>query len=81
MNCLLLDGKLYIILFIVGDSGCETETGFSVFKSNRVQEILFLLNLNLYFALVQWFQFFFLILLEKIYPFSFEILTQASNSL
>ena len=30
MNWLLLDGKLCIILFIVGDSGCETEAGFSV---------------------------------------------------
>ena len=28
MNWLLLDGKLCIILFIVGDSGCETEAGF-----------------------------------------------------
>ena len=30
MNWLLLDGKLYIILFIVGDSRCETGTGFLV---------------------------------------------------
>ena len=30
MNWLLLDGKLCIILFIVGDSGFETEAGFSV---------------------------------------------------
>ena len=30
MNWLLLDGKLCIILFIVGDSGCETEAGFLV---------------------------------------------------
>ena len=30
MNWLLLDGKLCIILFIVGDSGCETEAEFLV---------------------------------------------------
>ena len=30
MNWLLLDGKLCIIFFIVGDSGCETEAGFLV---------------------------------------------------
>ena len=30
MNWLLLDGKLCIILFIVGESGCETEAGFLV---------------------------------------------------
>ena len=30
MNWLLLDGKLCIILFSVGNSGFETEAGFSV---------------------------------------------------
>ena len=30
MNWLLLYGKLCIMLFIVGDSGCEIEAGFLV---------------------------------------------------
>ena len=30
MNWSLFDGKLCIIIFIVGDSGCKTEAGFSV---------------------------------------------------
>ena len=32
MNWLLLDGKLCMILFIVGDSECETEAGFLVIE-------------------------------------------------
>ena len=42
MNWLLLDGKLCIILFIVGDSGCETEAAFLVIvlvgKSLKVKD-------------------------------------------
>ena len=66
MTWLLPDSKLRIILFIVGDSRCETETGFSVIvmvgkplKANGSGNIISLLNLSLYFPLFQWFQYFF----------------------
>ena len=62
---LLLDGKLYVILFIVGDSvcpslRCETEAGILVIvlvgngkplKAKVREEILCLLNIRLYFAI------------------------------
>ena len=58
MNWLLLDGKLCIILFIVGDSGCETEAGFLVIvlvgkplKAKGSGDIIsFELVLSLYFG-------------------------------
>ena len=86
MNWLLLDGKLCIILFIVGDSGCETEAGFLVIvlvgkplKAEGSGDIIsFELKLIFCSFSVQWFQY--LILLEKSYPFSFALLTtQALN--
>ena len=87
MNWLLLDGKLCIILFIVGDSGCETKAGSLVIElvEKPLKEkgsgyiISFELKLVFCSCSVQWFQYFFLILLEKSYPSSFALLTQASN--
>ena len=67
MNWLLLDGKLCIILFIVGDSGCETEAvlvGKPLEEKGLGDIISFELKL---------------IFLEKSYPFSFALLTQASS--
>ena len=64
----LLNSKLCVILFIVADSvclslRCETETWFLVIvlvakplKAKGSGDIFFL-NLCLYFALVQWFQY------------------------
>ena len=86
MNWLLLDGKLCIILFIVGDSGCETEAGFLVIvlvgkplKAKGSGDIISF-ELKLIFCSCSVVSvFFFLILLEKSYPFSFALLTQASN--
>ena len=82
------DGKLCIILFIVGDSGFETETGFSVIvlvgktlKAKGSGNIISF-ELKIIFcscSVCQWFQYFFKMLLEKSYPFSFALLTQASN--
>ena len=83
MNWLLLDGKLCIILFIVGDSGCETEAGFSaivlVGKPLKAKGSGNIISFELKLIFVQWFQYFFLILLEKRYPFSFPLLTKAFN--
>ena len=68
MNWLLLDGKLCFILFIVGDSGCETLVIVLVGKPLKAKgsgdTICFELKL---------------IFLEKSYPFSFALLTQASS--
>ena len=88
MNWLLLDGKLCIILFIVGDSGCETEAGFLVIvlvgkplKAKGSGDIISF-ELKLIFCSCSVVSFFFFqILLEKIYAFSFALLTQASNFL
>ena len=85
MNWLLLDGKLCIILFIVGDSGFETEAGFSVIvlvgkplKAKGSGNIISF-ELKLIFCSCSVVSVFFLILLEKSYPFSFALLIQASN--
>ena len=86
MNWLLVDDKLCIILFIVGDSGFETEAGFSVIvlvgkplKAKGSGNIISF-ELKLIFCSCSVVSvFFFLILLEKSYPFSFALLTQASN--
>ena len=82
----LLDGKLCIILFIVGDSGFKTEAGFSVtvlvgkpLKANGSGNIISF-ELKLIFCSCSVVLTFFLILSEKSYPFSFALLTQASNS-
>ena len=85
MNWLLLDGKLCIMLFIVGDSGCETEAGFSVtmlvgkpLKAMGSGNIISF-ELKLMICSCSCFHVFFKILLERSYPFSFALLTQASN--
>ena len=85
MNWLLLDGKLCIMLFIVGDSGCETEAGFLVIvlvgkplKAKGSGDIISF-ELKLIFCSCSVVSVFFLILLEKSYPFSFALLTQDFN--
>ena len=90
---LLLDGKLCVILFIVGDLVClslrcetDTETEFLVIvlvgkplKAKGSGDIISF-ELKLIFCSCSVVSvFFFLILLEKSYPFSFALLTQASN--
>ena len=81
MNWLLLDGKLCIILFIVGDSGCETEGGSLVIvwvgkplKAKGSGDIISF-ELKLIFCSCSVVSVFVLILLEKSYPFSFALLT------
>ena len=66
MNWLLLDGKLCIILFIVGDSGCETLVIVLVGKPLKAKRSGDITSFE-----------FELIFLEKSYPFSFALLTQA----
>ena len=85
MNWLLLDGKLCIILFIVGDSGCETEAGFLVIvlvgkplKAKGSGDIISF-ELKLIFCSCSVVSVFFKNFLEKCYPFSLALLTQASN--
>ena len=75
MNWLLLDGKLCIILFIVGDSGCETEAGFLVIvlvgkplKAKGSGDIISF-ELKLIFCSCSVVSVFFLILLEKVIHF------------
>ena len=75
-------------MLFVGDSGCHAEAGFLVIvlvgkplKAKGSGDIISF-ELKLIFcsysgASVSFF--FFLILLEKSYPFSFALLTQASN--
>ena len=80
MNWLLLDGKLWIILFIVGDSGCETEAGFLVIVLVGKPLNIFFFQLKLIFCSCSVVSvFFFFLLLEKSYLFSFALLTQTFN--
>ena len=82
---MLLDGKLCVILFIVGDSVClslrwETEAGFLVIvlvgngKSLKAKGSGDIISFErkLIFCYCSVFSVFFLILLEKSYPFSSE---------
>ena len=85
MNWLLLDGKLCVIRFIVGDSGSETEAWFLVIvlvgkplKAKDSGDIVSF-EFKLLFCFCSVVSVFFLILLENRYPFSFALLTQASN--
>ena len=85
MNWLILDGKLCIILFIVGNSGFERGAGFSVIafvrkplKSKGSGNIISF-ELKLIFCSCSVVPVFFLILLGKSYPFSFSLSAQASN--
>ena len=86
MNWLLLNGKLCIILFIIGDSGCKTEAGFLVIvlvrkplKAKGSGNIISF-ELKLIFCSGSVISSIFVkILLETRYPFSFALLTQASN--
>ena len=90
MNWLLLDSKLCIILFIVGDSVClslryETEAGFLVIvlvgkllKAKGSGDIISL-EVKALFCSCSVVSVIFLILLGKSYPFSFALLTQVSN--